>query len=312
MQMDYGIEKFKCATIAEAELLAQTGAKDVLLAMQPTGPNITRFFDLISAYPNSYFSTIIDCVKSMEALTDVAAHRQQPVTLWLDINNGMHRTGIAPGDEAITLYKKMTSNAHVVVEGLHVYDGHIRDTDIAIRTQVCDRAFEAVIRLKNELEESRLEVKNIVAGGTPSFPIHAKRTQVQVSPGTSLLWDYRYGTLFPDLQFLPAAVLMTRVISKPKLGYLCLDLGHKSVAPEMPLPRVHFLGGHDFEQVGQSEEHLVVTTAKSENYEVGDVLYAIPYHICPTVAKYHEVTAIYSHEEPQVWQVAARNNKITI
>ncbi len=312
MQLEYGIEKFKCATIAEAELLAQTGAKDVLLAMQPTGPNISRFFDLMDAYPKTHFSTIVDNPKIMERIAAMAAIRQHLVSLWLDINNGMHRTGIAPGQEAIELYKEMVSNAHTVAEGFHVYDGHIRDTDIAVRTKVCDAAFEMVIQFKKELEAFGMEVKHIVAGGTPSFPIHAKRNNVQVSPGTSLLWDYRYGTLFPDLNFLPAAVLMTRVISKPKPGYLCLDLGHKSVAPEMPLPRVQFLGDIAFEQLGQSEEHLVVTTTESKGFEVGDVLYAIPYHICPTVAKYHEVTAIFDDKNPQVWQVAARNNKITI
>ena len=80
----------------------------------------------------------------------------------------------------------------------------------------------------------------------------------------------------------------------------------------MPLPRIQFLSNVDFVQVGQSEEHLVVTTQESKKYAVGDVLYAIPYHICPTVAKYHEVTAIIDRKASEVWSVAARNNKITL
>lgn len=312
MQLEHGIDKFKCATIAEAELLAQTGAKDVLIAMQLTGPNQHRFFDLISAYPKTHFSTIIDNSKIGNEMATLSAKKKQTVSLWLDINNGMHRTGILPNTKAVELYKEMAENAHIQMEGLHVYDGHIRNSDIATRVNVCNNAFETITNLKKQLEAEGLQVKNIVAGGTPSFPVHAKRDGVQVSPGTSLLWDYRYGSLFPDLKFLYAAVLMTRVISKPKNGHLCLDLGHKSVAPEMPLPRVQFIEDTDFEQVGQSEEHLVVTTKHSDNYEVGDVLYAIPYHICPTVAKYHEVTAITANKSDEVWEVAARNNKITI
>ena len=312
MQLEHGIDKFKCATIAEAELLASTGAKDVLLAMQPTGPNISRFFNLIGAFPNTHFSTIVDNLNTSNALAKVATEQKLVISLWIDINNGMHRTGVLPNQKAIDLYKEMASNSSIRIEGLHVYDGHIRNSDITTRTQVCNSAFETVIHLKSKLEALGFEVKNLVAGGTPSFPIHAKRGNVQVSPGTSLLWDYRYDSLFPDLNFLPAAILMTRVISKPKNGHLCLDLGHKSVAPEMPLPRVHFLTEDTLEQIGQSEEHLVVTTKNSDNYEVGDVLYAIPYHVCPTVAKYNQVTAITENKKPETWQVAARNNKITI
>jgi len=312
MQLKYGIEKFKCATIAEAELLASTGAKDVLLAIQPVGPNILRFFDLMRTYPQVHFSTIVDNNKVINEIASVAASRETVVSLWLDLNNGMHRTGILPGAEALELYKLMTSNPRVMVEGLHVYDGHIRDSDIKIRTQNCNRAFEAVRTLKSEIERLGMQVKTISAGGTPCFPIHAKRSKVELSPGTSLLWDDQYRRLFPDLKFISAAVLITRIISKPQPGYLCLDLGHKSVAPEMPLPRVHFLAGVDFEQVGQSEEHLVVTTKASEKYELGDILYAIPAHICPTVAKYHEVTTIIDRMPSEVWKVAARNNKITI
>src|SRR5947207_2782744 len=79
------------------------------------------------------------------------------------------------------------------------------------------------------------------AGGSPTFPIHASHTDRECSPGTTVLWDFGYGDKYPDLAFQPAAVLLTRVISKPGPDRLCLDLGHKAVAPEMPHPRVRLL-----------------------------------------------------------------------
>jgi len=81
----------------------------------------------------------------------------------------------------------------------------------------------------------------IIAGGIPTFPIHSKRKNVVVSPGTPLLWDQGYTNLFPDLNFRPAAVLLSRIISKPNSNLICFDLGHKSVASEMQFPRVEFL-----------------------------------------------------------------------
>ena len=238
LQLKHGIDKFKCATITEAELLAESGAQDVLLAMQPVGANINRFLKLMSTYPAVQFSTLIDNHKTLQEINDAALKNDVIVSLFLDINNGMNRTGIWPGDEALQLYRDMVSSSNVAVKGVHVYDGHIRESNFDERKKQCDAAFELVIQLKNDIEKSGLKIDAIVAGGTPTFPIHSKRKDVVVSPGTPLLWDQGYANLFPDLPFLPAAVLFSRIISKPNTNLLCFDLGHKSVASEMQFPRV--------------------------------------------------------------------------
>jgi D-serine deaminase-like pyridoxal phosphate-dependent protein len=224
----------------------------------------------------------------------------------------MNRTGITPNIEAFELYKAISEHTNLHIEGLHVYDGHLRNPDFEIRKQDCDAAFEAVIELKNKIKEAKLPSPIIIAGGSPTFPIHCKRKNVIASPGTTLLWDVGYGNLFPEMDFLPATVLMTRIISKPKTGILCFDLGHKSIAPEMPFPRVEFLSLDHGKQIGQSEEHLVVEYDDLKIPEIGDVHYAIPKHICPTVAKYDYLQVVENGEIIDQWKVAARNQKITI
>lgn len=312
MQLDHGIHKFKCATIAEAELLARTGAQDILLAVQPTGINIQRFFTLMETYPNSDFSAIVDNLQILEQLQTMASQKNRKVSLWMDINNGMNRTGIAPGEGAIALYKAMETSEHLTAKGFHVYDGHFRQSDPSLRKAACDEAFDQVLQLKDTLEKQGFSVPNIVAGGSPTFGIHSERKGIEKSPGTTLLWDEGYGRLFPELGFLPAAVLMTRIISKPTPHHICFDLGHKSIAPEMPLPRVVFLDKEATEQVGQSEEHLVVKCQDSEAYTIGSVHYAIPIHICPTVAKHEQVLTVNQGEISGSWKVAARNYTIGI
>ncbi|HET8738005.1 MAG TPA: D-TA family PLP-dependent enzyme [Pricia sp.] len=381
MQLDSGIRKFKCATIAEAELLALSGVPDILLAMQPVGANMARFFKLMHKYPESDFSALVDNIETLKALSSMAKSngpgvtKRQPrdikatgrpaksqravVSLWMDINCGMNRTGILPGKNAIALYREMDADPNVKAMGLHAYDGHIRNTNVTRRKKDCDRAFEAVMNLKSELEaglasagvesagvespgeesagvESRLEiakpeskasiggipvggipvggipVRGIVAGGSPTFPFHAKRDGVVASPGTTLLWDAGYGALFPDMEFLPAAVLLTRIISKPAKDTICLDLGHKHIAPEMPFPRVQFLNLENGVQKGQSEEHLVLECKNAEDYAVGDILYALPVHICPTVAKYERLQVVSEGKIIDSWEVAARKSRITV
>ncbi|MEX0274906.1 MAG: D-TA family PLP-dependent enzyme [Flavobacteriaceae bacterium] len=313
MQLDQGISKFKCATIAEAELLGKCGAKDVLLAMQPVGPDIERFFTLVKTFPSVTFSTLADTPQTVQDISKMAASKNTVVGLWVDINNGMDRSGILPDSGAKELYMMVNANPHLQIRGLHVYDGHIREPDFSLRKQHSDEAFQQVTKLIGEIEgEEGVGAVNILAGGSPSFPVHAQRKNVELGPGTALLWDARYGGDFPDMPFLPAAVLLSRIISKPNKNILCLDLGHKSLAPEMPLPRVQFLNLKNTSQIGQSEEHLVVSCEQANDYRIGDIIYAIPMHICPTVAKYGHVTTIIDGEATGTWSVAARNQKITI
>ena len=310
MQIDNGINKFKCATITEAELLAKSGAKDILLAIQPTGKNISRFISLIEIYPESIFSTIVDNEYSLNEINNRAKEKKISVSIWLDINNGMNRTGVEPNNEACSIFQKIASASNLNAKGLHVYDGHIRESDYSERKHVCDNAFSHVLDLKKNIEKKGILIDKIVVGGTPTFPIHAKRENVEVSPGTSLLWDDRYGTAFEDLKFIHSAVLIGSIISKPSKDLLCINLGHKSVASEMDFPRLSFLNLKNTEQIGHSEEHLVVKCNESDKYPVGMICYSIPSHICPTVPKFSKVLTVDEGEVIGEWKVSARDNMI--
>ena len=310
MQIDNGINKFKCATITEAELLAKSGAKDILLAIQPTGKNISRFISLIEIYPESIFSTIVDNEYSLNEINNRAKEKKISVSIWLDINNGMNRTGVEPNNEACNIFQKIASASNLNAKGLHVYDGHIRESDYSVRKHLCDNAFSHVLDLKKNIEKKGILIDKIVAGGTPTFPIHAERENVEVSPGTSLLWDDRYGTAFEDLKFIHSAVLIGSIISKPSKDLLCINLGHKSVASEMDFPRLSFLNLKNTEQIGHSEEHLVVKCNESDKYPVGMICYSIPSHICPTVPKFSKVLTVDEGEVIGEWKVSARDNMI--
>jgi D-serine deaminase-like pyridoxal phosphate-dependent protein len=127
-----------------------------------------------------------------------------------------------------------------------------------------------------------------------------------------VLWDAGYGTKQPDLPFIPAAVLLTRVISKPGENRLCLDLGHKAVASEMPHPRVIFPALPDATAISHSEEHLVIESAQAGDYAVGQALYGIPWHICPTVALHSEAWLVENGRACERWPIVARARRLTI
>lgn len=312
MQMQHGINQFKCATVAEAELLGSCGAEDVLLAMQPVGYNISRLLDLIDAFAETRFSTIVDNKESLLQLEAEAGKRNIKLGLYLDLNTGMNRTGIIPGDDALELYRLIWNSQHLHAEGLHAYDGHIRNTNFEERKGVCKKAFAPVEDLKGNIENEGMVVEHIIAGGSPSFPVHALNKEVITSPGTTLLWDARYESLFPEIRMHIAAVLCSRVISKPAPNTVCLDLGHKALAPEMPFPRAQLLGVENCRQISQSEEHLVLECTDADQYHIGDIVYAIPMHICPTVAKYPKLITVTDGRVSGTWEVAARDHQLTI
>jgi D-serine deaminase-like pyridoxal phosphate-dependent protein len=315
LQLAVGIKKFKCATIAEAELAAMAGVPDLLLAYQPVGPAVPRLAELIKVYPQTKFSVVCDDQSTIDALSKTLQLRKNgdaPLDVLLDIDVGQHRTGAPAGSEAVKLYRTIASSPGLTPGGLHAYDGHISDADPAIRKEACDSAFAPVAALKNELEAAGLPVPRVVAGGSPTFPFHARRANVECSPGTTVFWDSGYGNKLRDLDFLPAALVLTRVVSKPGANRLCLDLGHKAIASEMPHPRVQFLNLADASAITHSEEHLVVETTQAAKFKIGDCLYGVPRHICPTVALYSNATLIEEQKVIGSWKVAARERLLTI
>jgi D-serine deaminase-like pyridoxal phosphate-dependent protein len=311
--MAAGINKFKCATIAEAELLATCKAPDVLLAYQPVGPKLYRFIKLIHAFPGTKFSCLVDNAIAAKEISDAAITYKIRINVYIDLNVGMNRTGIKPGFEALQLYMDCAVLAGVNPVGLHAYDGHIHDVDLKTREERCDASFEPVLKLQQDITQKGYPEPIIVAGGSPTFPIHAKRKVVECSPGTFVYWDKGYQLGMPEQEFLPAALVISRVISLPGDTKLCLDVGHKSVSAENELSkRIYFLNAPELVPVGQSEEHLVVEAGKDHGYQIGDVLYGIPHHVCPTVALYERAYIIENKELNGEWLNAARDRKITI
>ncbi|HEY4198362.1 MAG TPA: D-TA family PLP-dependent enzyme [Mucilaginibacter sp.] len=312
LMLDAGITKFKCATIAEAEMLGMCKAPDVLLAYQPIGPKLERFIQLIKAYPSTQFSCLVDNPTAAQSISDAASANHLIINVYIDLNVGMNRTGIVPG-EALQLYLDCNALPGVKLLGLHAYDGQIHDTDLGIRTKISNEAFEPVKKLQEDIQQKGYPKPVIIAGGSPTFPVHAKRKEEECSPGTFIYWDRGYSLSCAEQPFLTAALVISRVISLPDETKLCLDVGHKSVSAENELAkRIYFLNAPELSMCGQSEEHLVVDAGKRHHYKVGDVLYGLPYHVCPTIALYERAVTIEDHQISGEWRNIARDRKINI
>lgn len=300
MLLAAGIYKFKAATIAEAELLALDEAPDVLLSMQPTGTTLSRFIELQKKYPKTSFSCLLDDRVAASHLAEVSNNQK----VFVDLNMGMNRTGIRP-DAALPLIQHIQNLPSLQLVGLHAYDGHIRDVNIEDRKKHVDEAFTCFYDLLKQLEPG-LE---LVVGGTPSFLVHHQNPNFVCSPGTFVFFDTGYAKLYPKESIQLAVQIIGRIISKPTANTICLDVGHKSVAPENAIEnRLTFINHPEWKLLSQSEEHGIVEVGDNSSYAIGDVIYMYPYHICPTVALHQSLQVTYG----STWKVLARDRKITI
>lgn len=307
--IDVGVSQFKSATIAEAEMLAMVNAKDILLAYQPVGKNIDRLKKLIETYPDSSFSCLVDNEATVLALGQI--FKENPLNIYIDLNVGMNRTGVLPENSEILL-DLIKSTTGVMLKGIHAYEGHIHAIDFDKRKELADTVFFVSDAIRCKVETILQKKLELVIGGTPTFPIFANKNRVTCSPGTFVFWDSGYSK-YTDLPFKVATCLLTRVISIIDNQFLCLDLGHKAVASENSLDkRLTFLSEESIELISHSEEHLVIKVHDTSNYKIGQVLYAIPYHICPTVALHNEIQVIENQIVVGHWTVVARNRTITI
>ena len=311
LQMKHGISKFKCATISETEMVGRCGAKDILLALQPVGPNIERFFSLKKEFPESQISCIADSEQIIRQISDMAHSKGMETSIWIDINNGMNRTGIAPGEDAIRLYMMAEDLPMLKVEGLHVYDGHIHEKVFTSRQQVCNDSYGPVEKMIGELRKYGARQVRIVAGGSPTFSNSCSKERCRIKSRDNSLVGFWYSSSFSDMDFSYAAVLLARIVSKPAIDLICIDLGHKAVGAEMPQPRINIPGIDKYTIISQNEEHMVIRTPEAHNLNMGDPLYAIPWHICPTVDRFDTVNIVTGSKVTGQWNVEARRRRIT-
>lgn len=294
-------------------MLARAGAPDILVAYQLIGPNLEAVCTLARRHPDVRFGCVLDNVHTFDRLEDACRRHDVTLAAYVDLDVGMHRTGIAAGPEADELYRGICASQVLRAGGIHAYDGHIRDSDPAERRARAAVTRELAFAMRDRLRGQGHPVDEIVTGGTPTFPCHAAAYEagMSLSPGTYSYHDWGYGSNFPDLPFKAAAVVFGRVISVSGPGRFTVDVGSKAIAADPAQPRGTILNYPATEAGPQSEEHWVFTIPEEQTPSVGSPVYIWPKHICPTVEHYDEAAVLdgegYVRE---YWLVTARGRRV--
>jgi len=310
MQMAAGITKLKCATVAEAELLASVGVPDVLLAFTIVGPNQKRIPRLVGTYPDTRLSILLDDPDTVKSMSEIMDSAGLEVGVMIDIDAGMHRTGIAMGARAVQLYEQIHRLPGLTAAGIHVYDGHNNQPNFEERKASIEKTHREILAFKAQLEQRGLPVPALVMGGTPQFYVYAQIPGVECSPGTYFFMDHGYQSKYAEFDFPCAALLLTRVISVPTNDRIALDLGYKAVGSDPPGDRFRLLDVPNARMLLQAEEHLLIQTPQASQFRPGDEVYAIPTHICPTCALYKFAHVVEGGRVTEQWEIAARDRSL--
>jgi D-serine deaminase-like pyridoxal phosphate-dependent protein len=313
MLIDRGVRHFKCATTLELLTACENGAKDVLLAYAMVGANARRVREIAEQFPDVQVSILSE---SEEQMRQWSGGR---VGIFLDVNPGMNRTGIEQNHiEQIVELAQTARAAGLEFRGLHYYDGQFAGVEERARTAAAHRGYDQLLRIVDKLQRSGVNVPEVITAGTPTLPcslgyegFRGKAFVHRVSPGTIVYGDATSLAQLPrEWNLRPAVLVAARVVSHPCAGKITGAAGHKAVSADAGVPTCLVAGHPELTPLAPSEEHLpIAAQAGAATPRVGEILYLLPRHVCPTVNNFDEAVLVRNNAIEGVEKVTARGHE---
>lgn len=274
---------FTCAKLGEAEVLAEHGFGDVLIANQVVGRGKTARLARLARKIN--LRVAVDHPDHLTALSEAATAEDATVGVLVEVDVGMGRCGVEPGEPALALAQQAASLPAVRFDGIQAYEGHLVYLDDADeRDRRTRRALAEAVRTRRLIEDHGIPVGVVSGGSSATYKITGTIDGVdEIQAGSYATMDWRYAQLVPE--FDVALSVLTRMISK-RPGGAVLDVGVKGVGAEFGPPRIR-----DYPEVEipffRAEEHCVVHRAP--DWPIGQPLHLLPSHGCTTCNLYRQM-----------------------
>lgn len=307
--IEHGIDQFKCSTTLELLTACQCGAQDVLLAFAVVGANARRLIEISEQFPRTRISVLIESVRQARTWSD------SPIGVFIDVNPGMDRTGVGEDrvDEIAALARELGSR----FRGLHYYDGHVASFPDEEREKRVHLGYDHLTAAVRALDSAGLRTEEVITSGTPATPFGISYAGFQgvpfvhrVSPGTVVYNDTTSLGQLPEWGLKPAALILSTVISQPTPHSVTCDAGHKSVSADAGVPTCAVLGLPGLKPLKPSEEHLPINVpGEQPTPAIGDKLYLIPRHVCPTVNNFDEALFVVNGRVQSLEKVTARGHE---
>lgn len=290
------------AKVGEAEVYAQAGFYDILIANQVIVPNhIERLMRLNKI---TLTRCVVDSKKNILDLNKAAGDFNVQLEILLDIDLGMGRTGVKPGEPAVELAKFIKEQKNLKLVGLQGYEGHLTpQTDYDLREEQTEEAMRELVATRDLINDIGFDIDYLSASGSGTFMFSAKVDGItEIQPGTYVFSDEHICGVVPE--FEPAVTILGTVQNKTGKRLFTIDAGSKAFHNGDGRPEFKDLQRARFRVI--TEEHSQFKAGPKDNFEIGDKIQLIPAHICTTVNLYDFIHVIKNDEYIGTWSILAR------
>jgi D-serine deaminase-like pyridoxal phosphate-dependent protein len=307
--LGHKVVHFKCATTLELLLACETGAADILVAFPVVGANAARVLEIAEEFQQTRISVLIETASQAEQWRGTA------VGVYIDVNGGMDRTGIS--EERTTEISELATIMKRQLRGLHYYDGNMSSVTAEERETQTHAGYARLMHLVETLAAAGIRVEEVVTSGTPSAPyaisfpgfLNAPFVH-RISPGTIVFNDLNSLKQLPGWGYAPAAVVLSTIVSHPTGHSVTCDAGHKSVSADSGVPTCAVIGHPELTPAKPSEEHLPINvSADAQLPAIGEKLYLLQKHVCPSVNNFDEALLIVNGAIQSVTPIGARGHE---
>jgi D-serine deaminase-like pyridoxal phosphate-dependent protein len=300
-QLAAGAIGMTCAKLAEAEILVEQGIDNVLIANQVVGPLKTERLARLAR--RAWVGVAVDHIEQVEAISHAAKEAQSTVHLLVEVDIGMGRCGVAPGDAALALAQQIAALPGVVFHGLQAYEGHLVNVlDRAERAERARTAMQLALDTRRLIENTGIPVACVSGCSSATYDSTGVLEGVsEVQAGTYATMDRQYQRLAPEFEI--ALGVHARIISLPAPGKAVLDVGVKGAGCEFGPPGIRNYPDVEIKSF-LSEEHGVVFHAPA-NWRIGDTVELVPTHACTTCNLYREMLVHEGGIVVDVWPIEA-------
>jgi D-serine deaminase-like pyridoxal phosphate-dependent protein len=291
-----------CAKLGEAEVMAAGGAAPILLTTEVVGDaKIRRLLGVARQVP---IITVVDDAHAAERLSEAASQAGIRLDCLIDVNVGQDRTGVEPGDSAVTLAERLSGLSGLKLVGLQGYEGHLQHiVDPEARREANSSAMQKLSETASLLTERGHGIEIVSTAGTGTFRYAAEWPKVtEVQPGSYVVMDSDYGSV-QGLSFENALTVLVSVVSTQRQNAAVVDAGYKTLSSDSGAPRPR---GVDATFGFMGDEHSKLTFENGCPLRPGDKIELIPSH-CDTTINLHDVYYVTrGGYVVAVWPIAAR------
>jgi len=302
MQLEAGAKGICVARVGEAEVFAENGFNDILIANEVV--NLNQIKRLVELNKNSLVRVCVDSEQNVLDLNNIASKNGIKLEILIEVDIGLGRNGVKPGEPALKLANFILKQPNLKLVGLQGYEGHLTSViDPELRKMQTEECIKLLVDTRDLLNNHGFKITYLTASNTVTYKFSAKCEGVtELQPGTYIFNDEHYFKVSPEFKI--GATVLGTITNNPGRRLYTVDAGLKAATNDNGNPI--FKNYPKCKIRVMTEEHSIFRTSPKTNFRIGQKVELHPSHICTTVNLYDFFTVIKDNKEFAKWEILAR------